>query len=211
MRTRALLVVGLLLWAPTGFAQPVPANEWNDSTRLALAQCIVGERNWDGGAEWAAISHVLAKRARRGQQPFERMVRRYCAVHGNPRPTARQLWVRSLPWGELRSNPGFPPNIDFRNYVDSWRRVRAFVFEFELGMIQDPMPQALFFGSRQDLRALPAERRARIRVLSSTVTDPRTGTLIRFRNVFYTLRRRGPADGAGTPPSGGILDAADAV
>ena len=209
---RAILVVGLLFWSPSVFAQaPVPAREWTDSTRLALAQCLVGERNWDARTEWAAIAHVLAKRARRSGQHFERMVRRYCAAHGNPRPTARQLWVRALPWGELTDDPGFPPTVDFRNYVDDWRRVRAFVFEFEMGLIRDPLPAATFFGSRHDLRALPFETQSRIRVLSSVVIDPETGERVLLRNVFYTLRRRGPEDGSSTAPSGAILAARDAV
>jgi hypothetical protein len=163
--------------------------QWTDGARLALAQCLVGEADWGRVTEYSAISHLLTRRwvKRLQSEPtltFERLVRRYCAVHRVSRPSLRQQWVRKLPWGELESDPGFPSNVAWTNYVTPWREVREFVENFYEGVYSDPTPSADHWGGAMD--GVPIGGRLLNRVVPST--DPETpGRSVQLTNRFYAV------------------------
>lgn len=189
MRTHilvSLILLGSLLGSGRAEASEVP--EWDDSTRLALAQCLVAEAGWRNRTEHSAISHVLLRRWRsiqssRHNYRFETMVRRYCAVHRVRRPTARQAWVRALPWGPLESDPGMPSVVDWRNYAASWDHVRETVLMFEAGTLRDPLPQAEHWGGSMDRTPSGGV------LLTRTVRSIEDGAELRLHNRFYRVDR----------------------
>jgi len=162
-KTKTLIALGLVLAglvatpAHATEAEPQPQIEWSDSTRLALAQCLVGEAGWGTITEYVVIAHVLRKRWEAViKQPqyadwtFETMARKYCAVHRVSSPTPRQEWVRALPWGPLEGNPGFGGTVQWRYYARHWDRTREIVAKFENGEFEDPFPSATFWGGPMD-------------------------------------------------------------
>jgi len=156
MKILNLFAVLLLALIPTRVAaqtmdvQPTRI-EWSDSTRLALAQCLLGEAGWRRRTEHSAISHVLLRRWHRlGSGSFEGRVRRYCSVHRTTQPTDRHQWVRNMPWGPLLEDPGLPAGVNWRNYIDDWDYVRTTVELFEKSALVDPLPRARHWGGAMD-------------------------------------------------------------
>ena len=125
------VLMAAMLCAPSAKAQTVSnmQEQWTDSARLALAQCLVGEADFGRVTEYSAISHLLVRRweRRRSAVTLEGFIRQYCAVHRVSRPTPRQQWVRKLPMGTLEENPGFPPTVTWTNFVRPWDKVQEFV------------------------------------------------------------------------------------
>jgi len=165
---------------------PVPAEEWSEQTKLDLAQCLVGETDWGRSTEKAILSHILAKRWRLtgGSMTFRRMVHRYCAVLKVRDPSYRQRYVRALPWGELTQDPGFEPDVDWRNYVTPWRHVREFVEKFARGEVPDPMPEAIHWGSVEDGAHIVGAV-----MLPRTVASIEDGEPVQLVNCIYKVDR----------------------
>ena len=204
MKILNLFAVLLLALIPTRVAaqtmdvQPTRI-EWSDSTRLALAQCLLGEAGWRRRTEHSAISHVLLRRWHRlGSGSFEGRVRRYCSVHRTTQPTDRHQWVRNMPWGPLLEDPGLPASVNWRNYIDDWDYVRTTVELFEKSALVDPLPHARHWGGAMD--GIPV----------GGVLLARSVGNVAMRNLFYAVddalvqriraaRRR--------PPSTGIIRA----
>lgn len=169
--------------------QLVPSEQWTATTRHALAQCLVGEADWGRVTEYSAISHLLLRRWERRIQAsptltFERFIRQYCAVHRVSRPSARQQWVRALPWGDLDRNPGFPATVTWTNFVVPWRNVREFVEKFQTGIYADPTPTADHWGGAMDGVPLGGC------ILNQRVpsTDPETrGRVVQLVNRYYAV------------------------
>lgn len=191
-KTKPWIVLGLLAIVLASPARALGEREiqWTDSTRLALAQCFVAEAGWGAATEYAAIAHVLKRRwLMLTERPeyesltFEQHVRQYCAVHRVGNPTARQLWVRKLPWGDLKRNPGFEDGVSWENFAKLWTRVQDVVKVFEEGLLVDPLPRAWHWGGPMDTRFL---RGKRTRALSGIVTSIETGKRIQLMNRFYT-------------------------
>lgn len=93
---RSLLLAVLLVALPSVAA----AQDTRDTQDIA--KCLIAENG--SGSDWGAIMDVLERRARRAGVTVARMARAYCAVHRNPRPSARQLRIRALPSAD--SPPG---------------------------------------------------------------------------------------------------------
>lgn len=183
-----VLVGSILAFSPIAGAQDTtePSIEWNDSTRLALGQCLVGEAGWRNRTEHSVLAHVLERRwrmvrARRATYTFEQMVRSYCSVHRVSTPSPRQTWVRALPWGTLTSDPGFPATVDWNNYVGSWDFVRETVALFEAGTLTDPLPDAIHWGSGPDGVPIGGI------LLARTVSSVEDGEPVTFHNHFYDI------------------------
>lgn len=185
-----LLLVGGITAAGPAQAQDV---EWDDSTRLALAQCFVGEAGWTARTEHAAMAHVLFRNYQRfarrnANATFEGRIRQYCAVHRVRTPTDRQQWVRALPWGPLEQDPGLPSVTDWRNWTRAWDYVRETVALFEAGDLEDPLPTAEHWGSLLD--GVP-----RGGILLARTVNGEQGR-VQLRNYFYRIdRRRRPRPG----------------
>lgn len=181
-----LMFVGGITASSHAMAQPVPQEQWSDSTRLALAVCLVAEVGWNMQTEHAAISHVLAKRWRiaKASNPdatFEGMVRRYCSVHrvGDP----QRLWLRQLKWEPLSEDPGFGDGVNWENYIRNWDRVRGTVDLFEKAALPDPLPQALHWGGVMD-------GSPRNSVLLARAAQLPGKEKVGLRNLFYAIQRR---------------------
>jgi hypothetical protein len=140
----ASLSIALLsssLAAPAGAdARPLPAGEWDEATRLTLAQVMVGEADWHE-PDHIAIAHVLVKRWQRARQKssitFQGFMQRYSSTMKVD--TERARWVRALPWGEL---PG--------PHKQRWSKVMALVNAWGAGKVGDPCPDAEHWGGTMD-------------------------------------------------------------
>lgn len=140
---RLVAIVFVLLLNTEAFAQgkPVPEAEWNEATRLTLAQVMVGEADWNE-PDHVAIAYVLLRRWQqfhqaRGPISFQRYMQLYSSTMKVD--TERARWVRALPWGELEGP-----------YAKRWRRVRELVSAWGEGRIKDPCPQAQHWGGTMD-------------------------------------------------------------
>jgi hypothetical protein len=168
-------------------AQQVAVGQWNDQTRLSLAQCLVAETGWGNFAEKAAVAHVLIKRwedRRRVEKhvTLNTVIRRYCSVFKAKTP---KPWVRRLPSGELRHDPGMKP-YTWTEYIEPWRQVRHFVGMLEAGWVLDPTYEACHFGSVDDHhKRVRTGKLKRVRLLPHQVRDPNTGDEVRLNNYFY--------------------------
>lgn len=173
-----------VLIVPAVVPLPLPPVDVDEDAALALAQCLVGEVDWGRPTEYAILSHILLYRSRQtgGRMDFEEMTRRYCSVHHIAHPTARQQWVRSLPWGELTSDPGFPATVNWRNYVVPWRHVREFTVSFLRGEIPNPMPTARHWGSAADGKHI----RGAV-MLPRVVASIEDGQPVQLANVMYAI------------------------
>jgi hypothetical protein len=169
-----MIALALLLLTSTVQAQ------WDEPTKLALAQCFVAEAGWDEPTEWAAIGHVLMRRQRDSGWNLLRMIRQYCAVHRTTRPSPRQRYIRNLPWGDLTKNPGFPSSMELGRFSRLWGNVRAFTERFSLGVVSNPAPGARHWGGVMD-RAIPGAM-----VLPSRVRGL-DGSTVELRNRFYSI------------------------
>jgi len=178
-----VLIGGILTLSSTARAQEI---EWDDSTRLALGQCMVGEAGWRNRTEHAAMAHTLRRNWQRfvathPEARFEERVRQYCAMHRVTRPSPRQLWVRNLPWAVLEADPGMnPEQTDWRNWVDDWDYVRETVMMFEAGILPDPLPEAQHWGCSAD--GVPTGG-----VLLARTVRSESGVSIRLNNYFYRI------------------------
>lgn len=167
MRTTVSFLLILLLAAPAlaYMKPPLPAEEWDESTQLTLAQAMVGEADWHE-PDHVAIAFVLARRwhmhqAHRQPISFQRYISLYSASLRNG--SERSHFIRSLPWGPL---PG--------PHEQRWNRVQALVRAWGDGRIKDPCPRAVHWGGAMDR---PSHKYSPI---SCGLT----------RNIFYTHRDR---------------------
>lgn len=167
----ALLFGLLLLFVGAGLqcGTPAPVHgqdarqiEWTDSTRLALAQCLVAESGPQTRSEHSAMAHLLERRWRLAVQhnptygDFEHMVRRYCHLHRDQHHvTARMMWIRALPWGVVVEDP-HAASVDWtrpaarQRFNAQWSYARETVEMFERGELRDPLPLAMHFGGNMD-------------------------------------------------------------
>lgn len=139
-------------------ARPVVATdaiEWNDSTRLALGQCLVAEARWRNRTEHSIIAHTLERRWRRynAHHPdalitYEQQVRQFCHLHRVPAADSANGWALNLPWGPMVEAPS--SEISVRQWADDWDFTRETVGMFERGELRDPMPLAMTFGGDMD-------------------------------------------------------------
>lgn len=182
------VLMAAMLCAPSAKAQTVSnmQEQWTDSARLALAQCLVSESGWERITEYSAISHLLVRRweRRRGSVSLEGFIKQYCAVHRVPHPSPRQQWVLRLPMGTLTENPGFPSTVTWTNYVRPWNDAQLFVTKFMQGEYADPTPQAQHWGGAMDGtpiggHLIPADVQS---------VDPATrGRMVHLVNLFYAM------------------------
>lgn len=171
------LVLGFLLLSATAQAQDT---DWTVDTKLALAQCLVAEAGWDAPVEWSVIAHVLVSRHKSVGWSLLDMTRQYCAMHRAGSPSARQRYIRSLPWGELTHAP---PGASRARLAGLWKSVIGFVERFSTTGVPNPLPGAQHWGSREDHGRL-----------TSAVLMPRHvvvgGKTVGLRNYFYRVIRR---------------------
>ena len=121
--------------------RPLPESEWDEATRLTLAQIMVGEADWHE-PDQIAIAFVLARRWQQYQQgkgpiSFQRYIKLYSSTMKVSTPRAK--WVRSLPWGELSGQHG-----------KRWRHVQELVTAWGAGKVKDPCPRAEHWGGAMD-------------------------------------------------------------
>jgi hypothetical protein len=140
---RLSVIVCVLLFGAPAFAhrRPLPDAEWNEATRLTLAQVMVGEADWHE-PDHVAIAFVLLRRWQqfqqsRGPTSFQRYMQLYSSTMKVD--TERARWVRALPWGD----------VDGR-YDKRWKRVRELANAWGEGKIKDPCPQAEHWGGAMD-------------------------------------------------------------
>lgn len=199
----ATVVAAQDVYEPSVDERPVDpgAIAWDDSVRLAAAQCLVAEARWRNRTEHSAILHVLERRWRRYNQmhpgaeiSFERQVRQFCHLHRSPEDSTSR-WALNLPWGPMVEDPGFPSGSDWRRWRDDWDFVRETVGMFERGELRDPMPLAMTFGGDMDSGG------PNLVYLGPTATSIEDGARILLHNRFYSLtsmvaraarRRRAP-------------------
>lgn len=173
-----LAALGVALGAPAVAAAdaPIPAAEWTDGARLALARSCVGEAGWGAAesGECAALAYLYARRWRQARRrypamTFERLIVAYSAPLSDPTPSRRAIWVRAMP-GSLRGSLG--------RFRGAWARTLAMVDKWAAGGVQrDPCPGSMHFGGDMD-RPPPGWLIAECR--------PAKGR--RIRNRFYRPR-----------------------
>lgn len=142
---------------PSVSDEPAPEDApiaWDDTTRLAVAQCLVAEARWRNRTEHAIMLHVLERRWRRYNRfhphapiTFERQVRQYCHLHRSPEDSTSR-WALDLPWGPLTED--VDPNVTAARWADDWDYTRETVTLFEHGALADPMPLAILWGGGMD-------------------------------------------------------------
>lgn len=136
MRSALPACVAVMAWSVAARAEPVPQVDWTPQARLWLARALVAEAGWVAPTDHAAIAWVLARRWKRMKKRWPRLrfvtvIRSYCAGLGHhPAVTRRQMWVRSLPWGD--------PTGWLRRYAGRWQRVRDLVEAWARGEVLDP-------------------------------------------------------------------------
>jgi hypothetical protein len=166
LATRTLaLVTTLLLTVPAVAERPVPESDWDDATKLTLAQIMVGEADWHE-PDHVAIAFVLARRwpqfqQARGPISFSRYISLYSSVMKVD--SKRTRWVRGLPWGEITGQ-----------YGKQWSRVVELVEAWGQGKVKDPCPSAEHWGGAMDRPGKSYEP------VSCGLT----------KNIFYTKRDR---------------------
>lgn len=121
--------------------RPLPESEWNEETRLTLAQVMVGEADWHE-PDHIAIAFVLARRWglwQQGKGPisFQRYIQLYSSTMKVD--TVRAKWVRALPWGEFSGPHG-----------KRWGHVQQLVTAWGAGKVKDPCPRAEHWGGAMD-------------------------------------------------------------
>jgi hypothetical protein len=120
--------------------RPLPAGEWDQGTRLTLAQVMVGEADWNE-PDHVAIAWVLARRWQRARLKSTVSFQDYMQRYSSPMKvdSERARWVRALPWGEL---PG--------PHKKRWSRVLELVNAWGAGKLSDPCPNAEHWGGTMD-------------------------------------------------------------
>jgi hypothetical protein len=121
--------------------RPLPDSEWDEATRLTLAQVMVGEADWHE-PDHVAIAFVLARRWQqfaqaRGPISFQRYIQLYSSTMKVSTPRAK--WVRALPWGELHGQ-----------HAKEWAHVQKLVTLWGQGKVKDPCPRAEHWGGAMD-------------------------------------------------------------
>jgi hypothetical protein len=144
-RLAAILFVLCLSTPVSANRHPVPERDWDEATRLTLAQVMVGEADWHE-PDHVAIAYVLLRRWEQYQQAkgpvaFQRYMQLYSSTMKVD--TERARWVRSLPWGELDGQDG-------KLYGKRWRQVRELVDAWGEGKVKDPCPGAEHWGGAMD-------------------------------------------------------------
>lgn len=168
---------------------------WGQYTRLMLAQCLVAETGWDSWAEKAAVLHVLVKRhalaERYGiRRPLSTTVRAYCAVHRTKPLSPRQRWIKRLPWGPLKRDPGILDHaVPWQRRAVAWDEIREFVDLMALGEVPDPLPSAIHFGNEQDHRTRVLRGMlGKVRQLKGPIPDPWTAEKVELVNYYYEFQ-----------------------
>lgn len=188
---RYILLISTLLVASSAQAY---APHWTNGTRRAMAQCLLAETDWGRTTEQAAVAHVLMKRwmivAALFDTTLERVIRKYCSIHHHIRnSTTRQRLVRRLPWGPLRRDPGFPPGVDWKLYVQAWDEIRELVKRVEHKVLPDPIPEAWHFGSVEDHKKRYAMLwHAGFARYQGPLAPPWKGSTEELENYFYRRR-----------------------
>jgi len=164
-RLIAILSVLLVAAPALAYRQPLPGEQWDETTQLTLARAMVGEADWHE-PDHIAIAFVLARRWRihqlnREPLPFQRYIELYSASLRSD--SSRSEWIRALPWGPF---PG--------PYEQRWARVQKLVKGWGAGLVKDPCPLAMHWGGTMDR---PSRRWSPI---SCGLT----------RNIFYTHKDR---------------------
>jgi hypothetical protein len=138
-----ITVIAVLSMSLPAYAErrPLPESEWNDETRLTLAQVMVGEADWHE-PDHIAIAFVLARRwvqYQQGKGPisFQRYIQLYSSTMKVG--TTRAKWVRALPWGEFRGP-----------HAKRWGQVQQLVTAWGAGKVKDPCPRAEHWGGAMD-------------------------------------------------------------
>lgn len=142
MKRLVFALMLLLVTAPAlADKRPIPASEWDEATRLTLAQVMVGEADWHE-PDHVAIAFVLARRWQQYRQAHPTVsFRRYIQLYSSTMKvdTERARWVRSLPWGEVPGPHG-----------KGWRQVLRLVQAWGEGKVKDPCPAAEHWGGAMD-------------------------------------------------------------
>ncbi len=135
----ALLIAGIWLMYLT-------AARGDDTTALNLARCMRAETDSYSGEnnqEWAAMAHVLRKRAKQSKRTLNKTILAYCAVfdrrgaaYYQPRSKAIRASTFEAP---LHGRPA------------EWQKLREFSQAFMGGRIADPCPEAMHFGADYDV------------------------------------------------------------
>lgn len=157
----------------------VPRNQWDEATRVALAQCLVAETGWGSETEKIAVAYVLAKRWRRISQisnrSFKDVIKAYCVVF---KRHAKRPWIRDLTWDDAR-----PP------YQTGWKATRRLVLDFESGFYKDPCVPAMHWGAPSNhWRIQKGVLRNVVRVCRFVkITKDYKEVTVELRNHFYRL------------------------
>ncbi|HEY6879542.1 MAG TPA: hypothetical protein VI299_16060 [Polyangiales bacterium] len=165
MRAFALATTLLLTVPALAHGRPVPESDWDEATKLKLAQIMVGEADWHE-PDHVAIAYVLARRWPQFQQmhgpiSFAWYIGMYSSVMKVD--SKRTRWVRGLPWGDI-TGP----------YAKRWHRVVELVEAWGEGRVKDPCPDAAHWGGAMDRPGKSWEP------VSCGLT----------KNIFYTHRDR---------------------
>jgi hypothetical protein len=129
---------------------PISKTEWTSKNKTLLGRSCVGEAGFDAVDECAAIAWIYAKRARAHRWPLSKMMRRYSAAL-KPHERHRRPWLFELELKGTRPR-SWPAGLSWRKHRILWGKLLAMLDRWARGEVQDPLPDADHFGSRQDAR-----------------------------------------------------------
>ena len=122
---------------------------------LWLARSCVGEAGWDSveTGECAAILHIYKKRGELNGKGTLWTAKKYSAAI-KPGRHHRNTWVRYL--DGTRKPKHWPANLKWERYSEKWNRAYWYAVDFLNGEVEDPLPDAMHYGSRIDAHRVPS-------------------------------------------------------
>lgn len=161
---------GVVYWS--GMEKPIPAKEWNNTTKVWLARSCVGEAGFDAHDECVGIAWVYATRYREiGQNGrFESVIRKYSAAV-KEKSTHRRPWILTLNLAGKQPEK-WPEKLSWKVHRPMWIQMLAELDAWSQGNRPNPVPTANHYGGDMD-----KPRKAWVRI------SPANG--MKFRNTFY--------------------------
>lgn len=136
-----IIIFSLLLAGSKAFA--------GDDEALWLARSCIGEAGWNAYStgECAAIWHVYSKRGEINGKGTLWTARKYSSAikRGSHQ---RNKWVMHLNGTERPRK--WPRNLNWSKYRERWIKTLSHAKDFVSGVVADPLPVAVHYGSRID-------------------------------------------------------------
>jgi len=161
---------GVVTW--NDLRVPIPAAQWNNSTKVWLGRSCIGEAGFDAHYECIGIAWVYATRyrdiGRAGK--FESVIKKYSAAVKS-KSTHKRPWILSLNLNGDKPKK-WPSTLSWKVHKPKWLALLNHLDEWAKGNRANPVPTANHFGGSMDK---PGKAWVKIKPLND----------LKFHNIFY--------------------------